>query len=72
MKMYTRYGDDEVPQLCESDGRSSCPVCEKKHKKGAKVIFIAFNSGPTGRVFYCLKHAKQLAEEILQKIPVAP
>lgn len=66
MKMYTCYGDEEIPQLETSAGREKCPVCNKKHKKGDTTVYIAFNSGPAGRAFYCTKHAKQLAEEILE------
>ena len=62
MKMYTRYGDEEIPQFRISDGRSTCPLCTKKHKRGDKTVYMAFNSGPTGRVFYCMKHAKELVK----------
>ena len=66
MKIRTRYGIEEIPSLGMSDGRQKCPFCEAKHKKEDSTVYIAVNSGPTGGVFYCVKHAIELAQSILK------
>lgn len=66
MKMTTCYGREEIPQLKISRGKEKCPFCKEKHKKGDATVYIAVNRGPVGRVFYCAKHAKQLAKDILK------
>ena len=65
MKMRTTYGEEEIPHVRKSFGREKCPFCESKHKKGDQTVVICINRGPTGHVFYCIKHAKQLATEML-------
>lgn len=64
----TCYGEEIIPALEESSGKEKCPYCNKKNKKGQKVIYLAVNSGPVGRVFMCPKHAKLIAQEILKLV----
>ncbi len=59
------YGKREILALENSSGRAQCPVCPEKLKKGEAVVSITFNAGPTGVRFFCKKHAKELANEIL-------
>jgi hypothetical protein len=65
MKVNTRYGEDQVPKKVVTDNACRCHFCNKKMPKKTTAIWIAVNSGPTGGVYICLKHAKQLAEELL-------
>lgn len=65
------YGSGNFPRLEISDGKAVCKPCGCKIKKGQPVIVHAFNRGPTGKVFMCLDHAKQLAEEMTGIIRIA-
>lgn len=65
MKIESCYGQENIPKLQISQGREKCPFCTKKHKKGVKTVYLAYNAGPTGRVVMCIKHAKKLSQEIL-------
>lgn len=69
MKIMSACGERKSPQLDTARGRSHCPFCkpwDKKTPKGEPVVELIVNSGPTGSVYYCTKHAKQMAEEILE------
>lgn len=62
---WTIKGPVKTPELDESAGRARCPGCKTKHKKGAPVVVLLVNLGPTGEVHYCLKHAKKLGQDLI-------
>ena len=65
MRNLSNSGGEATPRLEKASGNAPCPGCGKKIPKGQICIEIALNTGPTGKKFFCLKHAKILADEIL-------
>ena len=69
MKNMFNSGGETTPRLEKAMGGALCPGCNKKIPKGEVCIEIAFNTGPTGKKFFCLSHAKELAKELLKLVP---
>lgn len=46
--------------------QSTCPYCKNPHKKGIDTVRIEVHDGPAGTKFLCKKHAKKLAEKIME------
>lgn len=58
-----------LPHAETSSGRELCRCCENKNKKGANIIGISINNGPTGTGYYCMDCAvkmKSALDEILE------
>lgn len=71
MKAYSSYGLVESPELTEVTSKTRCHYCNpnlslktKYFKNGDKAVLMVVNAGPTGRVFICMNHARELHESL--------
>lgn len=55
-----------VPRFQKVVKKAHCPFCQDGEHltKNDEAVYLAVNSGPTGGVFVCVKHAEQLAKEL--------
>lgn len=69
MIVSTCYDKEKVPSVAPLYSPARCHFCgydSKPMKKGTKALKMAYNTGPTGRAFVCMKHARKLRDELAE------
>ena len=71
MRVTTCYGGETVPRTVTVTSTCKCPFCKGKPKlkKGDTAVLMASNSGPTGRFYICMLHARDLWYDLGNILP---